>query len=88
MAGLWPPSPSFSEPESGSGWRFAQAESAAYKSCVGGCDSGCKSSAAAECWVEVLGAGEGVIVREIVESGSWSSNVWAAVRSWRKRLAG
>jgi len=35
-----------------------------------------------------LEVGEGVIVREIVESGSWSSNVCAAVRSWRKRRAG
>lgn len=32
--------------------------------------------------------GEGMMVREIVESGSWSSNVWAEVRSWRKRLGG
>jgi len=28
------------------------------------------------------------MVREIVESGSWSSNVWAEVRSWRKSEGG
>ena len=28
------------------------------------------------------------MVMEIVESGSWSSNVWAEARIWRKREAG
>lgn len=59
-----------------------------YKSWVGECGSGGICSAVGVGSVDVLAVGEGMTVREIVESGSWSSNVCAEVRSWRKRLAG
>lgn len=89
IAGFGASSPEPSEPERGSGCRFAQAESAAYRSWVGEWGGSDATSSVLEAGsVDGVVVGEGMMVREIVESGSWSSNVWAEVRSWRKRLGG
>ena len=49
----------------------------------------CWGSVVSSCvWAVAFAAAEGMMVREMVASGSWSSNVWAEVRSWRKRDGG